>query len=143
MHQIVEVDGVEFADRIHAFNAMDSYFDEALKEHHLADGHWWMVIDDQDNHVAFAGMVPFEPFPRVAYLKRCYVLPDHRGHDLQVRLMCVRELKAREIGFSHLISECLESNTVSITNHRRAGFDRFEPERPWAKNTAYWMKVLA
>src|SRR6185312_7143716 len=74
-YRLVEVDGVEFSDRIHAFNALESYF-PALREHHLSDGYWWFVEDSQGNHVAFAGMVPFEPFKNVAYLKRCYVMSE-------------------------------------------------------------------
>jgi L-amino acid N-acyltransferase YncA len=142
-YRLVEVDGVEFADRIHAFNALESYF-PVLKDHHLADGYWWMVVDANDNHVAFAGMVPFQPFARVGFFKRCYVLPDHVGHGLQLRLMCARELKARQLGFIQLISECLESNAASITNHRRAGFETFDPEQPWGtRSTVYWTKTLS
>jgi L-amino acid N-acyltransferase YncA len=57
--------------------------------------------------------------------------------------MCARELKARQLGFTQLISECLESNAASITNHRRAGFGTFDPEQPWARHTVYWIKNIA
>ena len=142
-YRLVEVDGIEFAGRIHAFNALDSYF-PVLKEHHISDGYWWFVEDSQGNHVAFAGMVPFEPFKNVAYFKRCYVMSEYHVHGLQLRLMCARELKARQLGFTQLISECLESNLASITNHRRAGFETMTPEQPWGSmKTMYWQKVLA
>jgi hypothetical protein len=61
---------------------------------------------------------------------------------LQFRLMCVRETKARQLGFTHLVSECLEENTYSAANFRRSGFVQTFPEQPWAKDSIFWIKTL-
>jgi len=137
---MAEVDGADHVETINSLNALEPYFPPLL-ERHFTDGFWWLVYKG-DKAVAFAGLVPFEPFKGYGFLKRCLVKPDDHGHGLQFRLMCSRELKARQLGMSYLISECLETNCYSITNHRRAGFEPFEPEQPWSRNTIYWIKTL-
>lgn len=139
-YEISEVDGVLNRDAIERFNAMDDYF-PALVERHFKSGHWWIAYKDE-GPVGFAGLVPLEPFKGYGYLKRCLILPEHYGHGLQFRLMCVRETKARQLGWTHLVSECLESNTFSSANFRRAGFTQTFPEQPWAKDSIYWLKTL-
>jgi GNAT superfamily N-acetyltransferase len=137
---MAEVDGVQCADTINDLNALEPYFPPLL-ERHFTDGYWWIVHKGVEP-AAFAGLVPFEPFKGYGFLKRCLVKPDHHGHGLQFRLMCARELKARQLGWSHLISECLACNSYSIANHRKAGFEPFEPEQPWAKDSVFWIRTL-
>ncbi len=143
MYEIVEVDGEEYADVINRFNALAPETFPALAVSHLTDGHWWLVYHgDDDDPVAFAGMVTFEPFRKVAYFKRCYVTPDNWGHGLQLRLMFVREVKARELGYTQIVSECA-ADSHSNLNFRRAGFEQTEPEQPWGKpGSIYWAKTL-
>lgn len=141
-YRIQEVDGEEHADELNRFNRMDPETFPPLDERHLTDGFWWFVYLD-DEPVAFAGLVAMHPFPGVGYLKRAYVLPDHRGHGLQLRLMTTRELKARELGWSLLVSECRALNGHSAANFCRAGFARVDPEQRWgAPQSIYWAKAL-
>jgi L-amino acid N-acyltransferase YncA len=86
--------------------------------------------------------VPFEPFPNIGYLKRCYVNPDHHGHGLQFRLMVARETKAKQLGWTHLVSECRVNNKHSIANFTKAGFIQCEPEQPWERDSVYWVKAI-
>jgi len=139
MYEIAEVDGIQNREALEAFNALDPYF-PPLQERHFTDGYWWLVYGDEP--VAFAGMVPFHPVMNMGYLKRCFVKPNHHGHGLQFRLMRAREAKARQLGWTHLVSECLEANTYSAANFRRAGFVQTFPEQPWAKDSIYWLKEL-
>jgi len=141
MYEIAEVDGIQNREALEAFNALDPYF-PPLQDRHFTNGYWWLAFDGDGNEVAFAGMVPFLPLARVGYFKRCYVLPAHKGHGLQLRLMCARVVKARQLNFSHLVSECLSSNEASANNFRRAGFVQTFPEQPWAKDSIYWLKEL-
>lgn len=140
-YQIREVDGNEFADTLHSFNSLDKYF-PLLEPRHLSDGYWWLVFHAGEV-IAFAGLVPFEPFPDIGYLKRAYVLPDHRGHGLQYRLITIRESKARELCWTQLVSECAASNVRSANNFRRAGFAACDPEQKWgAPGSVFWKKEL-
>lgn len=144
MHVIREVDGgdLEIAATLHRFNGMAPEMFPDLQLRHLESGYWWLVYFGEDP-VAFAGMTPMEPFPNVGYLKRAYVLPDHRGHDLQLRLMITRETKARQIGWTMLVSECGQNNGPSARNFARAGYEVVEPEQRWgAPRSIYWAKRL-
>lgn len=140
MYSLTEVDGVANADVLHQFNSL---IDEwpPLRANHITDGYWWIAYLE-DEPVAFAGIVPFEPFPNVAYLKRCLVKPDHHGHGLQFRMLMARELKARQLGWTTLVSECRDDNLWSAANFRKAGFSRCEPEQSWAANSIFWVKYL-
>jgi GNAT superfamily N-acetyltransferase len=137
-YKIHEVDGVAFADVINEFN---SYVEEwpLLQERHFTAGYWWIVYLDTEP-VAFAGLVPFDPCLHVGYCKRCYVKPDHHGHGLQFRMLMAREKKARELGWTMIVSECGENNLWSASNFRKAGYIEFEPEQPWAKEPSIYFK---
>src|ERR1035438_9917255 len=105
MYKITQIDGLLNTDQIHAFNAEVKEW-PPLTNKHLCNGFWWFVHHGADV-VGFAGMVPFEPFPLVGYLKRCWIHPSHLGHGLQQRLLVVRELKSKAIGWTHLVSESI------------------------------------
>lgn len=138
---IHEVDGVIFADEIIRFNAMVEDWPK-LQPRHFESGYWWVAYLDEIL-VAFAGMVPFEPFPNVGYLKRCYVCPDHHGHGLQYRLMLARILKSKQLGWNMLVSECSAENRWSAGNFLKAGFSRVDPEQRWARPTdQYFAKMI-
>lgn len=141
-YQIREVDGALFQWPIRSWNLLDASF-PPLQDRHLENGHWWFAYG-RAGAVAFAGMVPFEPFPCVGYFKRAYVVPAARGHGLQRQLMAVREAKARQLGWTHLVSECGPGNTHSAANFAAAGFVQCEPEQRWgAPGSLFWRKALA
>ena len=143
MYEIHEIDGIAHRHAIEYLNSLEPEIFPALTVRHLQDGFWWLVYLG-DDPVGFAGMVEFVPFPNVYYLKRCYLKPSARGHNLQYRLMVARISKAKNIGCKMLVSECLESNSFSARNFARAGFERIEPEQRWgAEGSVYWVKVLA
>jgi hypothetical protein len=141
-YEIAEVDGIANRHTIEHLNSLSPEIFPTLTARHLERGHWWLVYAG-DDAVGFAGLVPMTPFPNVGYLKRCLVRSGHHGHGLQHRLMAARELKARQLGWTMLVSECLESNSFSARNFARAGFIQVIPEQKWgAEGSVYWVKVL-
>lgn len=150
-YELHEVPGLEFSETLRNLNSLVPEWPQ-IQDRHLVDGFWWVVFTTKrakcnpqvrGKPVAFAGLVPMVPFPRVGYLKRCLVLPDHHGHGLQYRLMMARELKARQLGWTHLVSECLEGNSFSAGNFRKAGFVQCDPEQKWGDpNSIYWIKCV-
>lgn len=140
-YRIEEVNGGEFSIPLRSWNTLDESF-PPLTDAHLCQGYWWFTYG-RAGAVAFAGMVPFVPFPRVGYFKRAYVEPAHRGHGLQRALMDVREARARALDWTMLVSECARSNVASAHNFAAAGFEQFEPEQRWgAPDSIYWQKDL-
>lgn len=138
---ISEVYGPDHAEIIHRLNGACPEIFPPLQPHHLEEGYWWLAIS-QDDTIGFAGMVEFEPFIGVGYLKRAYVMPDYRGHGLQMQFMAAREAKARQLGWTQLVSEC-RSGSHSAVNFKRAGYSITEPEQRWAGSEAvYWCKEL-
>jgi GNAT superfamily N-acetyltransferase len=141
-YRFTEVDGEKYVDEITRFNGLFKKDFLPLKPRHLADGYWWLVHHGIQL-VAFGGMVPFEPFPRVGYLKRAAVLPAHRGNGLQAHLITVREERARtSTEWTHIVTETSLENPASSNSFVRAGYRLVEPERPWAKETLFWRKTL-
>lgn len=141
MYDVHEVDGPSNADQILKFN---SFIQEwpPLQSRHIENGFWWFA-NLEDVPVAFAGLVPFEPFAGVGYLKRCFVHPDHHGHGLQFRMLLARELKAKNLGWHTLVSECSDDNLWSAANFLKAGYSRVEPEQRWgAYNSIYFLKTI-
>jgi L-amino acid N-acyltransferase YncA len=138
---ISEVDGTAHQDVLTAFNKLVPEW-PLLESRHFSDGYWWFVSLD-GVQIGFAGLVPFSPVDNYGYLKRCYIGPDHHGHGLQYRLMVARELKAKQLGWTHLVSECHATNLWSANNFRKAGFSLVEPEQVWGQTgSLYWIKKL-
>ena len=139
MYEISEVDGILNRDAIERLNGLEPTF-PPLVSRHLTDGFWWLAYHPI-GVVAFAGMVPFG-IPGIGYLKRCYIAPAHRGHGLQYRLMTARIMKAQQLGWASLVSDCHEDNEHSANNFRRAGFTQIFPDQPWYPNSLFWAKSL-
>ncbi len=132
------------AATIGRLNALSPKIFPPLEERHLDNGFWFFAfLDDETEPAAFAGFVPFEPFKNIAYYKRCWVR-DH-GHGLQLRLMTHREIKCRQLGYTHIVSDCAADNDYSARNFRRSGFEVTTPEQRWAETSGpslYWIKAL-
>lgn len=104
-------------------------------------GFWWLAFS-KGHPVAFAGMNIVTSSPDMAFLCRAGVLPDHRGHGLQRRLIRVRVNKAKRLGLSNVISTTYD-NPRSANNLLAEGFRLYQPESPWgAEGTNYWIKNL-
>src|ERR1700756_3665365 len=119
-YRLVEVDGSLASEVLRSLNALEPSW-PALNDDHLETGYWWVLKTTDGVLCGFCGMVPMEPFPGVAYLKRAYVSPDHRGHNLQLRMLEAREAKARELGWHLLVAET--TSHYAAHNFERAGFE--------------------
>jgi GNAT superfamily N-acetyltransferase len=129
-------------ETIHRFNSLDPETFPPLTQNHLDYGFWWFAYSEGEV-VAFAGLVEKTPFRGVGYMKRAYVMPDHRGHGLQLRMLFSREARARELGWKQLVSECA-AGSRSAANFQRAGYEQVFPEQPWGKpGSIYWAKQIA
>jgi GNAT superfamily N-acetyltransferase len=139
-YRIREVDGededvAETLDLLHDL----CFLDAALRVKYDY-GYWWLAYSGKEA-IGFAGITPSTIGPGVGYLKRAGVLPEHRGHGLQRRLLKARERKARELGWHSIITDTT-SNVPSSNNLMDAGYRLFDPE-PWAwKESLYWRKDL-
>jgi GNAT superfamily N-acetyltransferase len=142
-HTVIRVDGEERALDIRAFNKLFPKDFLPLNDHHLSRGDWWLVYPDDSNLiVGFAGMVPFEPFPGVAYIKRTAVLKEHRGHRIQKKMIEACLEQAGVGCYKIVVSSTHISNHASSNSFIGTGFKLFEPERPWEKDSLFWIKTL-
>ena len=141
-YRISEVDGTDEARTIRDFNSLVEEW-PAISPSHLHRGYWWIIHDEFGfgRPVGFCGLVPFTPFCDVGYLKRCYILPEHRGNGLQIRCMYVREEKAKRLGWKQLVSEC--TSVQSAGNFIKANYTPTLPEQPWGNpGSLYFTKLL-
>jgi GNAT superfamily N-acetyltransferase len=105
------------------------------------EGYWWIAYDGE-MPIGFAGLVQSSRWYDTGYLCRSGVLRSHRGKGLQKRLLRVREMKARRLGWNWLISDTYQ-NPPSANSLIKCGFQTFTPSRPWSFDAAiYWRKKL-
>lgn len=111
---------------------------------------WWVVVH-QGELVGYAGGFPWNYGSENAFvLCRCGVLPGHRGHGLQRRLLAARIAHAKREGRSWLWTYTASTNMVSSNNLIRAGFTLWRPAR-WggvndpasAAGWLYWKRKVA
>lgn len=94
-------------------------------------GHWWVAFDDDiGDLVGFSLLIPSDTRKRTGYLALAGVLPAHRGHGLQLRLIKARLAHARRLGMVACVTETTD-NPPSANNLIRAGMmiyiDRIVP----------------
>lgn len=110
-------------------------------------GDWWVAWHG-DVPVAFSHQEPTTYYPNSGYFGRVGVLPGHRGHGLQMRLMRAGEWKAKRVhGWEALYSDTTR-NPHSAANLRKLGWVEFDPNADkkvgWQVNryTKFWRKEL-
>jgi GNAT superfamily N-acetyltransferase len=106
------------------------------------NGWWYVAYDENMVPVGFAGVVPSLRWGDCGYLCRAGVLPSHRGHGLQKKLIRARVKKARQLGWNWLVTDTYE-NPASSNSLISTGFKLFDPTKPWGANkTLYWRLKL-
>jgi GNAT superfamily N-acetyltransferase len=104
-------------------------------------GHWWLTFH-AGTPVAFAGMVPSTYAENAGYFCRVGVLQAHWGRALQLRLMRAIEARARNNGWTCVVSDTTD-NVPSANNFIKAGYRLYRPRYPWGwPHTLYWRKVI-
>lgn len=80
---------------------------------------------------------------KIAYLARSGVLLEYRGYGLQRRLIRAREMFARKLNFTKIITYTKIYNINSINNLQKCGYWLYEPEEEYADaDCLYWIKEL-
>jgi GNAT superfamily N-acetyltransferase len=103
-------------------------------------GHWWLAYSGEVP-VGFAWLTSTE-HKHEGYLARAGVLEGHRGHGLQLRLIRVRERKARALGMTRLVTDTY-NNPASSNSLIRAGYRLFRPSVKWSfAHGLYWEKSI-
>lgn len=127
----------------------DVCFSDEAPMPNFSNDWWWIAWDKSFGAAAFAGLSRTLRDPsEMGYLKRVGVLPDWRGLGLQLRLIRVRERKARKEGMTFLITDTTEGTVKGSADATRnnlieAGYKIFTPPNPWAfKDSIYWIKSL-
>lgn len=135
--RIRSVDGLEEADSLEYMQLACLPTDVLYPTNY---GFWWIAYDGSD-HVAFAGLkvLPYD----TGYLCRSGVMPKYRGLGLQARLIRARQIKARSVGLTTIVTDT-NFNPASANSLIRCGFKTYIPSEPWSFSTAiYWKKTLA
>ena len=140
--------------RIRAADGQDDDISDTLKElHHrtffnsapvpeFEFGHWWLAYR-RSMPVAFAGMIPSTHAENAGYFCRVGVLQEHWGRALQLRLMRAVEVRARNNGWSWIVSDTTD-NVPSANNFIKAGYRLYRPQLPWGwPQTLYWRKFIS
>ena len=92
----------------------------------LTQSVWW-VLRDGTTPVAFGGIRDLKDGR--GYLSRAGVLPEHKGHGLQRRLINVRVAWARRRGLKRVYTHVWAGNLGSMRSLIRCGFMPYHLER--------------
>lgn len=115
-----------------------------LRESYKPDsGVLWLVWHKNDA-IAFSQLQVMR-YGNTAYVALQGVLPEHRGHGLQRRLLRVAERYARSLGLDFVVTETIIDNPISSNNLIRSGFELFTPDVAWnpKQPALYWRKAIA
>lgn len=105
------------------------------------NGYWWIAFD-RCRPVAFCGLNTVKSWDKAGYLVRGGVVSTHRGKGLQKKLIRIRAVKAKKVGFDFLIS-ATRDNIPSANNLIACGFKLYQPATPWmADGSLYWIRKL-
>jgi GNAT superfamily N-acetyltransferase len=105
-------------------------------------GDWWIAYTDTGVPAAFCSLKASVRWEQTGYLSRSGVLPGHRGQGLQKRLIRVRMVRAKRLGWKWLITDTSD-NPASANSLIACGFRMYEPSIPYGlKTSIYWRKRL-
>jgi len=105
------------------------------------EGNWWIAYQE-GKPIGFAGLVRSARWTDTGYLCRAGVIPSARGRGVQKRLIRVRQLYAKKMGWAWLITNTFD-NPASANSLISCGYKLYDPSIPWgAKGTLYWRKKL-
>jgi GNAT superfamily N-acetyltransferase len=111
------------------------------KAYDTTNGTWWIATKDGLD-IGFAGLICSPWWSDCAYLIRCGVLPDYRGHGLQKKFIRVRIRQAKTLKMNWIVTSTYD-NPASANSLISCGFKMFNPSKPWMfKHTSYWRLKL-
>ena len=105
---------------------------------------WWVVWSGE-KPVGYAGMKIWEDY---AWFSICGVIPVHRGHGLQKRLISVRVRHAKKVGVKVIYTYTINGNHPSSCSLIRRHFvlctppDRHYGQWAGKRDVLYWQRTL-
>lgn len=111
---------------------------EAPKIDHDQWGLWWIAYHGKEP-VGFASLVKSRRFQKAGYLYRAGVLPAHRGHGLQKRLIEVRVKAAKRMKWVILFTDTHDS-PASTNSLIAKGFKIYEPKFRYGHKHAIYLR---
>lgn len=140
MIQIREVSSKSKAKRRLLKKLHEEIFGDEAPELEYDDGYYWIAYTEEKVPIGLGWLTASKSYSDFGYLARCGVMPGHRGQGLQRRFICVREEKARKLGWRGLVTDTTDT-IYSANNLIREGFLLHEPLVRYAfKNSLYWKK---
>lgn len=112
-------------------------------DHRVAvPGSIWWVAWDKTEPVAYAGLrLCALPENRgLGFLCRAGVVPQHRGHGLQKRMIRVRETAARQLGLKELVTYCVCTNVASMNSLVACGYKFYLPATRYGGAGAVYLR---
>src|SRR5262249_30247852 len=94
---------IETLDELHSI-----CFAKGTPKPDYTKGYWWLAYK-RFEPVGFGGLYKYRYGNSAGYLVRSGVRKDHRGHGLQTRLIKVRERKARELGWTWMVTDTTDN----------------------------------
>jgi RimJ/RimL family protein N-acetyltransferase len=80
---------------------------------------------------------------KVLFLSRSGILPEHRGKNLQIRLIRARVRYAKSNGFKKVVTYADANNPASANNLAKAGFLIYRPQASFGTaSSIYFLKEL-
>jgi hypothetical protein len=105
-------------------------------------GHWWIAYAECGKPVGFAGLARSIKWTDTGYLCRAGVIDGFTGHGLQLRMIKVRLVQAKKLGWAWCITDTT-NNPASANSLINAGFKMYTPANPWGMSKAvYWKRKL-
>jgi GNAT superfamily N-acetyltransferase len=134
----VDTDDEDIADTIKELHTLTFVDNEPIPD--VETGHWWLAYLDREP-VGFASVMQSTYVKRAGYFSRVGILPGHRGHGLQKRLMRALEARSWRNGWERVVSDTTD-NVPSANNFIRCGYQMFIPQYPWSLPRAvFWTKA--
>lgn len=107
----------------------------------LENSLWWVVWRGKEP-VGYAGLRVCENAQNkgLGFLSRAGVLREHRGRGLQRRLIRAREMEARALGLTDLVTYVALWNCPSLNSLVACGYRFYRPADKWGGKEAVYLR---
>lgn len=140
---IKRVDPVQYAEEI-AKLLHDGFGEDAgaRPTTFIGTAFWLALVVGTEEIAGIGGMLHSTIEEGTVYLNRSYVLPEHRGHGLQKKLILARCARGRELKAVFATSDTYQ-NPPSVNNLISCGFRAYTPANLWrGSDPMYWRLAL-
>lgn len=107
------------------------FFPDASIGPKIKDTFWWLVYDDKNEVVGYAGM-RYVAEEKYGYYSRAGILAAHRKQGLHKRLIATRMRLVKQLGGTHIYTYVAKFNHASVNALVGRGFRLYTPNVRWA-----------